>query len=104
MDSQVLGSNWIRFLAALAYAALATTLLIWVLPRTAATAPAVLILLGLPLAFRLVPRNTLYGMRSPRTLWTTEETWYRQNLITGVAMIAIGVIWIVVIGVRAVLE
>ena len=104
MDNQVLGSNWPRLLAALAYAALTTTLLVWVLPRTAATASAVLIVLGLPLAFRLVPRNYLYGMRSPRTLWTTEETWYRQNLLTGVAMVAIGVVWIVVIGVRAVLE
>lgn len=46
-------------------------------------------------------RLRLYGMRSPRTLWTTDETWYRQNLITGVVMIGVGIAWIAVIGARA---
>jgi hypothetical protein len=69
-------------------------------PRTAATAPLLLIALGLPLAFRLVQRNYLYGMRSPRTLWTSEETWYIQNVITGVVMVAIGVLWLIALDVR----
>ena len=83
-----------RMVAALIYAGGVAGLLISVLPRTGATMPLILILLGLPLIFRMVPRNYLYGMRSARTLWTTEETWYRQNTITGVVMVAIGVLWL----------
>lgn len=90
----------LRLLTALAYATAVAVLLFRVFPRTAATAPVLFILLGLPLAFRLVPRNYLYGMRSARTLWTTEETWYRQNVITGVVMTGIGVAWLMVLGVR----
>jgi hypothetical protein len=62
--------------------------------------PALFIALGLPLIFRLVPRNWLYGLRTPHTMLTAEETWYRQNLITGVAMVLTGVIWMVVIALR----
>lgn len=83
-----------RMIAALSYATAVAGLLLWGLPRTGATMPMILILLGLPLIFRMVPRNYLYGMRSPRTLWTTEEAWYRQNTITGVVMVGIGVLWL----------
>ena len=83
-----------RMVAALIYATGVTCLLLWGLPRTGATMPMIFILLGLPLIFRMVPRNYLYGMRSPRTLWTTEEVWYRQNTITGVVMVGIGVLWL----------
>ena len=83
-----------RLIAALAYATGACALVMGVFPRSAATAPGLMILLGLPLVFRLVPRNYLYGMRSPRTLWTTQETWYRQNVITGVAMVGVGIAWL----------
>jgi hypothetical protein len=41
------------------------------------------------------------GMRSPRTLWTTEEIWYRQNVITGVVMVGVGVVWLVVVATRS---
>ena len=84
----------LRMVAALSYATAVTVLLLWGLPRAGATMPMILILLGLPLIFRMVPRNYLYGMRSARTLWTTEETWYRQNTITGVVMVGIGVLWL----------
>jgi hypothetical protein len=40
------------------------------------------------------------GMRSPRTLWTTEETWYRQNVITGVVMVTVGIVWLAVVAAR----
>jgi hypothetical protein len=83
-----------RMVTAVTYAGGVAGLLLWVLPRAGATMPAILILLGLPLIFRMVPRNYLYGMRSPRTLWTTEETWYRQNTITGIVMVVIGVLWL----------
>jgi hypothetical protein len=86
-----------QMILAWVYASAVAGLLIWVLPRTRATLPIILILLGLPLIFRLVPRNYLYGMRSPRTLWTDEETWYRQNTIAGVVMVAVGGIWLVVL-------
>ena len=84
----------VRMVTAVIYAGGVAGLLLWVLPRTGATMPAILILLGLPLIFRMVPRNYLYGMRSPRTLWTSEETWYRQNTITGIVMVVIGVLWL----------
>ena len=73
---------------------------VWMFPRTAVTAPLLFTALGLPLVFRLVLRNYLYGMRSPRTLWTTEETWYVQNVSTGVAMVAIGLLWLIALAVR----
>jgi len=94
----------IRVFAALAYAAVGGALLVWVIPRSAATLPGLLILLGLPLAFRLVPRNYLYGMRSPRTLWTTEEIWYRQNVITGVVMVGAGIAWLAILAVKPLID
>jgi hypothetical protein len=60
-----------------------------------------MIALGIPLALRLAPRNYLYGMRSPRTLWTTEVAWYRQNLITGIVMMAIAVGWLLALAFRS---
>ena len=72
----------------------------WILPKNETTGPILLIALGLPLIFRLVPRNWLYGTRTLRTLRGPEETWYRQNIITGVAMVLIGVIWGVVVAAR----
>ena len=74
------------------------------IPRSAATLPGLLILLGLPLAFRLVPRNYLYGMRSPRTLWTTEEIWYRQNVMTGIAMVGAGIAWLAILAVKRLID
>ena len=92
----------VRLIVALAYATSLFGLALWLLPQSAATAPMLMIALGLPLAFRLVPRNYLYGMRSARTLWTTEATWYRQNIITGVVMVGIGVVWLAVLAARSV--
>src|SRR5262245_52682966 len=96
-----MGSKSARLVVAIAYAAAVTALAVWLFPRSAATGPLLFIALGLPLAFRLVPRNYLYGMRSPRTLWTTEETWYVQNVITGVVMVAIGVLWLLTLAVKS---
>lgn len=93
-------SNGVRILLALLYAAVVTGMAVWTLPRTAATLPLLWIALGLPLAFRSVPRNYLYGMRSPRSLWTTQESWYIQNVITGVVMIAIGVVRLITLAAR----
>ena len=57
--------------------------------------------IAIAILYALVPRNWVFGMRMPRTLRTTHETWYRQNLITGVAMVLVGVEWMIVVAVRA---
>jgi hypothetical protein len=97
MDAnRLVRSKPLRLVVALAYA----TLFVWIMPRTAYVMPVLLIALGLPLIFRLVPRNWLYGQRDWRTLRGSEETWYMQNTITGVAMVLIGIVWLIVLAVR----
>ena len=91
--------RWARIAAALAYATGACFLAARLLPKSVVP-PVLLIAIGLPLVFRLIPRNYLYGMRTPRTLWTTDEVWYVQNMMTGVAMVAAGIIWLVVLALR----
>lgn len=49
--------------------------------------PAILVLVSLPLVFRLVPLNRWYGYRTPRSLGSPGE-WYRLNRIAGTAVIA----------------
>ena len=97
MDAnRLVRSKPLRLVVALAYA----TAFVWLIPRTPAATPLLMIALGTPLVFRLVPRNWLYGMRTPLTMRGAEETWYRQNTITGVAMIVVGVVWLVVLAAR----
>jgi hypothetical protein len=100
MDARIARGKRVRLIAALIYATSLLGLAVWLLLKSSATEPILMIALGLPLIFRLVPRNYLYGMRSPRTLWTTEETWYRQNVITGVVMVTVGIVWLVVVAAR----
>lgn len=94
--TRLLRSKPVRLVVVLLYA----TALVWLLPESSVRGPILFIALGLPLVFRLVPRNILYGARTPRTLLTTETTWYRQNVITGVAMVLVGVVWIGVLAIR----
>ena len=94
-------SKPLRLILAIAYPIAVIVLGMVVLPRTEATGPLIMIALGLPLIFRLVPRNLIYGTRSFRTLFGTDETWYRQNVITGVAMVLIGITWLGVLATRA---
>ena len=101
MDARPVAGTWVRLIGALAYATLILAVGMWMFPKSAATLPVLFIALGLPLVLRLVPRNYLYGTRTSRSLWTTEEIWYRQNVITGVFMVGIGVIWLVVLGLRS---
>jgi hypothetical protein len=102
MDARPDAGKWVRLIGALVYASSTLAVALWMLPNSAATLPLLFIALGLPLVFRLVPRNYLYGTRTSRSLWTTEEVWYRQNVITGVFMVGIGVTWLVVLGLRTV--
>jgi hypothetical protein len=92
--SQLVRSKAFRHVVALTYA----TLLLVYVPRNAYTAPIFFIALGIPLIFRLVPRNLFWGQRTLRTL-RDEEHWYRQNVITGVAMTLIGVVWLIVLAI-----
>jgi hypothetical protein len=74
--------------------------LLWVIPQSPWRGPILMVLLGLPLAFGLVPRNWFYGMRTPRTMFSSDEVWYIQNRITGIAMVFSGLVWIVVVARR----
>ncbi len=77
-------------------------LLLWLVPEKSRWGmPIMLIALGLPLVFRLVPRNWLYGLRTPYTLRNSEETWYRQNVISGIALVGVGIVWLGVLAVKA---
>ena len=87
-----------KAVAANIYAALVVAVVIWTVPRALAV-PVVFIALGLPLIFRLVPKNPLYGLRTPRT-FTNDQTWFRQNAITGAAITLVGVVWLGVIALR----
>ena len=89
-------SKYLQLALALAYA----SLILWLAQKTQIAGPVLMIALGLPLVFRLVPRNWLYGTRTWRTLRGSEETWYRQNVITGVVMVLVGVVWSVVLATR----
>ena len=94
-------SKALRLILVIAYPTAVIALGMGILPRTEATGPLIMIALGLPLIFRLVPRNWIYGTRSIRTLFGNEETWYRQNVITGVAMVLVGIVWLGVLATRA---
>ena len=89
-------SKYVRLALALGYA----SLVVWLAQKTQIAGPVLMFALGLPLVFRLVPRNWLYGTRTLRTLRGSEETWYRQNVITGVVMVVVGVVWSVVLATR----
>jgi uncharacterized membrane protein len=55
-----------------------------------------LILVGvsLPLIYQLVPRNRLYGFRTPYTM-SSDQVWYRANKICGIALFVSGILWLV---------
>ena len=93
-------SKALRLILAIAYPIAVIVLGMVVFARTAATGPLIMIALGVPLIFRLVPRNWIYGTRSLRTLFGSEETWYRQNVITGIAMVLVGIVWLGVLATR----
>ena len=94
-------SRRLQLASAIAYAAATGFAVISLLAdKSALAVPFLMIALGAPLVFRLVPRNYFYDMRSARSLWTDEATWYRQNVIAGVVMVLAGAIWLAVLAVR----
>jgi uncharacterized membrane protein len=48
------------------------------------------IVLGVPLMLGRVPRNSWYGVRTPRTMRGTEAEWYSANRSGGKVMVALG--------------
>ncbi len=55
--------------------------------------PLVLLVVSVPLAFGLVPRNRLYGLRMPFTM-ASDAAWYRANRIFAIATIAACALWL----------
>jgi uncharacterized membrane protein len=53
----------------------------------------VLILLSIPLIFRLIPPNRFYGLRSPATR-SSESIWYDANALSGRHMFALGLLMV----------
>jgi hypothetical protein len=53
----------------------------------------VLILLSIPLIFRWVPRNRIYGFRIPATL-ASDSVWYDVNALSGRHTFALGLVMV----------
>jgi uncharacterized membrane protein len=53
--------------------------------------PALMFVLGIPLALKLVPPNRFYGFRTSAT-FSSPEAWYQVNFATGLALVAAGVV------------
>lgn len=59
--------------------------------------PSLLIIVGLPLALRLIPPNQFYGFRTT-TAFSSSEVWYRLNFLTGLALIVAGIVGGLLVG------
>ncbi len=55
--------------------------------------PLVLVVVSIPLALGIVPRNWVYGFRAPFTM-SSDAAWYRANRIFAIAAIAAGSFWL----------
>jgi uncharacterized membrane protein len=55
--------------------------------------PLLIVLLSIPLILQRVPRNPIYGFRTPYTL-SSDVVWYRANRICGVALTIAGTAWL----------
>jgi hypothetical protein len=55
--------------------------------------PLTIIAVAIPLILEKVPRNGFYGFRTSFTM-SSDEIWYRANKISGVALLAGGVFWL----------
>src|ERR1700719_2005781 len=53
--------------------------------------PALILVLGIPLAMKLVPPNQFYGFRTSAT-FSSPAAWYQINFAAGVALAASGVV------------
>jgi uncharacterized membrane protein len=55
--------------------------------------PLVAVALAIPMILGKVPRNCLYGFRTPYTM-SSDPVWYRANRIAGIALAVSGVFWV----------
>jgi uncharacterized membrane protein len=53
--------------------------------------PALMFVLGIPLAMKLVPPNRIYGFRTSTT-FSSPEAWYQINFALGLALITSGIV------------
>jgi uncharacterized membrane protein len=54
--------------------------------------PLILIAVSIPMIVRLVPRNRLYGFRTPYT-FSSDDVWYRASRVAGIALCIAGCAW-----------
>ena len=54
--------------------------------------PALITALAIPTILELVPRNPLYGFRTPYTM-SSDAVWYRANRLSGFAFLVAGLFW-----------
>src|SRR5215475_10804069 len=59
-------------------------------------APALILLLGIPLFLRKIPRNSIYGLRTRDTL-SSDEKWYSANRIVGAGVVAGASLWLLLV-------
>jgi hypothetical protein len=89
--------RFVRRWAAVIGTSVAAGLIVWFVPESTPTRnPILLIVLAWPLIFGLVPRNWLYGLRTPYTM-ASDERWYPQQVISGIALLLWGVVWLVMV-------
>jgi uncharacterized membrane protein len=53
--------------------------------------PVLIAVVGLPMAFQLIPPNAFYGVRTSETL-ASVAIWYRSNFWSGVAAVLVGLL------------
>ena len=56
-------------------------------------APAIILLLAIPLFFKKIPRNPIFGLRTPSTL-SSDKKWYSANRIVGAGGVAGASLWL----------
>lgn len=71
------------------------------MPWGALFVATVSIALAIPVILKKVPRNWLYGFRTPKTL-ASDRVWYEANRIAGWGLLTVGVVTLIVVGLRAV--
>lgn len=59
------------------------------------------IVLAIPVILKKVPRNWFYGFRTPKTM-SSDEVWYEANRIAGLGLLTVGVVTLMVVGLREV--
>jgi SdpI/YfhL protein family len=55
--------------------------------------PLAIMALAVPMILEKVPRNCIYGFRTPYTM-SSDAAWYRANKISGIALVLAGAFWL----------